>query len=76
MPHPQEPMFSFIKRKLGETKGRWPDVAKGSGVPVSTVRKIGQGQVTDPGVNTAQALADYFHRHNPDPVPEADRVAA
>jgi hypothetical protein len=58
----QETMFAFVKRRLDESKGRWPDVAKGSGVAVSTVRKIAQGQIADPAVSKVQELSDYFHR--------------
>lgn len=57
-----EPIFDFVKRRLDETRGRWPDVAVGSGVPISTVRKIAQGQIADPAVTKVQAIADYFRR--------------
>ncbi|MDA8093401.1 MAG: hypothetical protein M0T84_05715 [Betaproteobacteria bacterium] len=48
---------------LHATKGRWPDVALESGVPVSTVRKIAQGVSADPGVGTVQKLLAYFQKH-------------
>jgi transcriptional regulator with XRE-family HTH domain len=38
-------------------------IALGSGVPFSTVCKIAQGSVKDPGVHTIQRLADFFSRH-------------
>lgn len=39
------------------------EVARGSGVPFSTVTKIAQGSVTEPSVHTVQKLYDYFmHR--------------
>jgi len=38
-------------------------IAMGSGVPFSTVCKIAQGSVKDPGVHTIQRLADFFRRH-------------
>ncbi|MDE1138164.1 MAG: hypothetical protein PW999_00625 [Paraburkholderia tropica] len=53
---------AFVKRRLAETRGRWPDVAKGSGVPISTVRKIAQGQIADPAVSKIEALTEYFER--------------
>lgn len=62
MDTPIEPLFSFVKRNLAATRGRWPDVAEGSGVPISTLRKIAQGQIDDPGVTKIQAIADYFYR--------------
>lgn len=49
-----------VKLQLAENRGRWPEVASGSGVPVSTVRKIAQGVSKDPGVLTVQRLLDYF----------------
>jgi len=35
-------------------------IARDSGVPFSTLTKIAQGSVKDPGVHTVQRLADYF----------------
>lgn len=60
MQTPCEPMFEYVKRNLAATRGRWPDVSKGSGVPISTLRKIAQGQIEDPAVSKVQALSDYF----------------
>lgn len=57
-----EKPFAYVLRRLRETKGRWPDASAGSGIPVSTVRKIAQGQITNPRNDTVEALADYFHR--------------
>lgn len=51
-----------VKRKLTASRGRWPEVSAGSGVPVSTVRKIAQGVSKDPGIQTIQRLLDYFQR--------------
>ena len=60
MDTPIEPMFTYVKRCLEETKGRWPDVATGADVSISTLRKIAQGQILDPSVSKVQKLADYF----------------
>lgn len=60
-----EPIFDFVKRSLSATRGKWPDVAEGSGVAISTLRKIAQGQIEDPSISKIQALADYFHTHPP-----------
>lgn len=62
MVQPHETMFVFVKRRLAESRGRLPDVARGAGIPVSTVRKIAQGQIDDPAVSKVQKLSDYFHR--------------
>jgi predicted transcriptional regulator len=56
------PIIEQVKSQLSACRGRWPDVASGSGVPVSTVRKIAQGVSKDPGVRTVQRLLDYFER--------------
>lgn len=58
----QEKQFDYVLRRLNETRGRWPDAAAGSGVPISTIRKIAQRQIADPAVSKVQALADYFNR--------------
>ena len=57
-----ESLFDRVKRHLAETRGRWPEVAEGSGVPISTLRKIAQGRISDPAVGKVQAIADYFQR--------------
>lgn len=58
------PILDQVKNKLAEIRGRWPDVAAASGVPVSTIRKIAQGVSKDPGVLTVQRLKDYFERES------------
>lgn len=55
-----ENLYAFVMKKLSETKRKWVDVAKLSGVPVSTVRKIAQGHTKNPGVLHTQALANFF----------------
>ena len=45
-------------------------VAAGSGVPYSTVTKIAQGSVKEPGVHTVQRLADFFAQQSPAPRPD------
>lgn len=73
-----EPIFDFVMRSLAATRGRWPDVAEGAGVAISTLRKIAQGQIEDPAVSKVQALADYFHKNPaklPDESPPAETAA-
>ncbi|NYH13446.1 putative transcriptional regulator [Paraburkholderia bryophila] len=57
---PQEKMLDTVLRKLGETRGRWPEVSDGSGVPYQTLTKIACGVHSDPRVSTVQTLFDYF----------------
>lgn len=54
------PILDQVKSLLAASRGRWPEVAEASGVPVSTVRKIAQGVSKDPGILTVQRLLDYF----------------
>jgi len=42
--------------KLALHKGRWPDIAFHSGVPISTVRKIAQGRTKNPRVDTVDRI--------------------
>ncbi|MBN3004496.1 helix-turn-helix transcriptional regulator [Chromobacterium alkanivorans] len=54
------PLYQTVLQYLDSSRGRWPEVADGSGVPVSTIRKIAQRKSLDPGVRTVEALAAYF----------------
>lgn len=49
-------------RSLRAKRVTQKQVAAGSGVPLSTVTNIAQGLVTNPRINTLQALADFFER--------------
>lgn len=57
-----ETQFDYVTRRLRDMRGRWTDVAQGSGVPISTVRKLGQGQIKDPRQSTVADLHSYFKR--------------
>lgn len=46
---------------LQATKNRWPEVARESGVPYSTITKIFQRVIRDPRVSTVQRLLDHKH---------------
>jgi predicted transcriptional regulator len=55
-----KPMLQEVQEILSNNVGEWPRFAAESGVPYSTIAKIG-GKVTDnPRINTVQALYDYF----------------
>lgn len=56
----EEPIFQVVKRRLEQSRGRWPDIAKSTSIPISTIRKIAQGQIADPGVSKVQTLLDHF----------------
>lgn len=57
-----ETQLEFVKRRLKEATGRWPDVAKGSGVNLNTIIKIGAGKTSDPRISNVEALTGYFRR--------------
>jgi len=58
------PVYDFVMSKLEATKGRWGQVARGSGVSRRTLEKIARKEIQDPRVSTVQRLADYFQSAN------------
>lgn len=48
--------LEVLRERLAARKGRWPDVAHASGVPVSTVRKIAQGHTSNPRIETVDRI--------------------
>lgn len=56
------PMLDFVLEQLERHKGRWPEVAEGSGVPYRTMQKIAERTTKNPGIGHVQALYDYFVR--------------
>lgn len=56
-----EPIITFVRRRLDETRGTWVTIAQDSGVPYHTLTKIAQGK-TEPRIGTVQLLLDYFKR--------------
>ena len=71
-----ENILDFVRRSLAECKGKWTDVSRDSGVPYFTITKIAQGTVTNPRINTVQALADHFNRTNAAPAGGAESGAS
>ncbi len=59
-------LFHVVHARLRQTKySSLPDVAKRSGVPESTLKKIRSGEVRNPRINTVQALYEYFRAQHP-----------
>lgn len=54
-------IHEYVLKHLEAAKGRWTEVADGSGVSKRTLEKIARGEIEDPGVSHVQKLADYFH---------------
>lgn len=57
-------MHREVLKRLEDTKGQWPKVAKGSRVSKRTLEKIARGLIVDPGVSHIQKLYNYFHRQD------------
>lgn len=55
-------LLGYVVRNLRANVGRWRQIAEGSGVPYSTVAKIGQRETENPRIESVQKLADYFVR--------------
>lgn len=55
-----EPMLDYVRARLMAARGRQPAIARATGIPYKTLRKIASGEVTDPGVSKIQRLHDYF----------------
>ena len=61
----QQPMYDFVLERLEAAKGRWTEVAEGSGVSKRTLEKIARREIADPGVSHIQKLANYFLEQRP-----------
>lgn len=55
-----ESIYQYVMDELESAKGRWPDVARDSGVALTTLKKIARREVENPGVVTIEKLATYF----------------
>lgn len=55
-----ESIFAYVKRRLSEERGNFRVIAVATGVPYSTLVKIHQGVIENPGVMHIQTLADHF----------------
>lgn len=56
----EQPIYDYVKQQLEAAKYRWPTVAAGAGVSLSTLKKIARNEIKDPGVSHVQKLHDYF----------------
>lgn len=58
----EKTLLEYVLESLEASRGKWAEVAEGSGVPYHTLTKIAQKQIANPGVNHVQRLADYFQQ--------------
>lgn len=60
----QKSLYECVLDQLEASKGRWTEVAEGSGVSKRTIEKIARKEIKDPGVSHIEALARYFRDAN------------
>ena len=53
-------ILEFVLSNLDRRKPKWAVVARSTGVPYDTLKKIATRTTPNPGVRHIQALADYF----------------
>jgi len=53
-------LLAFVVAGLRQRVGEWQQIADASGVPYSTVCKIGQGETENPRIGSVQKLANHF----------------
>lgn len=58
--HMETDLLGYVVQNLRENVGRWREISAASGVPYSTVAKIGQRETENPRVESVQKLANYF----------------
>lgn len=57
-----ESILFFVQERLRSGDQTLYAIARGSGVPFSTVQRIASGQTPSPRVDTVEKLAAYFRR--------------
>lgn len=72
----EEPILTFVRRRLEESRGYWPQISTATGVPYFTITNIAQGKVEDPRVSTVQKLVDYFRTRDAEATELKARTAA
>jgi transcriptional regulator with XRE-family HTH domain len=55
-----ESIHAYVVRELELAKGRWSEVAEGTGISKRTIEKIASGETANPGVSHVEKLASYF----------------
>lgn len=56
-----EPILTFVRRRLDESRGEWVEISRVSGVPYHTLTKIAQGATPNPRIETVQRLVEFFN---------------
>ena len=53
-------LLDFVLTHLDRRSPKWTEVARSTGVPYDTLKKIATRTTPNPGVRHVQVLADYF----------------
>lgn len=53
-------LLDFVLSRLDTREPPWTEVARQTGVPYDTLKKIARRTTPNPGVKHVQALADFF----------------
>lgn len=56
-----ESQYEYVMGKLRVTDCSFPEIAKGSGVPESTVKRIAYEKTPSPSVHAIERLGKFFH---------------
>lgn len=55
-----EPILTYVRRRLEEFKGHWPLISDESGVSYATIANISSGKSSNPELENIQPLLDWF----------------
>lgn len=51
---------TFVRQRLNERRGEWPDIAKATRISIHKIRKIAQGVHKSPRLEKLEKLERYF----------------
>ena len=53
-------LLDFVLTNLDQRRQKWAEIARNTGIPYDTLKKIATRTTPNPGVKHVQRLADYF----------------
>lgn len=75
-----EPILSYVRRRLEEFRGQWPRIHRESNVPYDSIAKLARGERPNPELTTTiQPLVDWFATEDAkleEPKPKRRKAAA
>lgn len=54
----EHPSVTAARSRLNDLKGRWPEIAAASGVSYSWLQKFARAEITNPMIDTLQAVVN------------------